>query len=114
MTCAVCPNCGTDLERFEPVERGDLSLTAHQIRWAGKRVRLSVGEKIIVGMIVRAKGIPVSYPALSDAIGSKEDSDDRDSIIRVLICRARKTFRALDPSFAAIETVRGFGVRWAA
>jgi DNA-binding response OmpR family regulator len=114
MTCAVCPNCVTDLERFEAVRLGDLDLAPHEIRWKGEAVAISCACRLLVSAVARAGGKPISLFALSEALGCPEESADPRGIIRTQTSFTRKAFRKIDPSFDALETVRGVGLRWAA
>lgn len=113
MTCTVCPNCGTDLERYGVIERGDLVVAPHEVRWKGRRVTLTPSQRLIVSAIVRADGVPVAKKALAEACGCDERADPAN-IIAVQIVRVRQAFRAIDPAFAALETIWGTGLRWAA
>jgi DNA-binding response OmpR family regulator len=113
MTCTVCPNCGIDLERFAPILRGDIEVTAYEVRWKGRRVPLRPSGKMIVSALVRADGLPVSLCAITELLGS-DDAGDPANVAAVQICHARRAFREVDPTFQAIETVRAIGVRWAA
>lgn len=113
MTCTVCPNCGTDLERFAPISRGDLAVAPHEVRWKGRRIDLSPSRRIIVTAIARADGVPVAMMALAEATGSS-DCNDPCGLVAVHLTHIRKAFRAVDPAFAGLETVRATGVRWAA
>jgi DNA-binding response OmpR family regulator len=113
MACEVCPNCGYDLERFEPVHVGDLSISACEVRWKDHLVPLSQAERMIFTAVVRARGIPVKRLALAEVIGSEECKDPRN-LVTVLLCRIRKAFQSIDPDFSGLETVRSEGLRWAA
>ena len=113
MTCTVCPNCGLDLEKFAPVQRGDLDLQAHQICWRGQKIQLSITCRLLVSALVRADGQTLTNTALIEAMGYDEVRDQFNSL-KVLISRTRKAFKVVDPVFDAIETVWGAGYRWAA
>jgi DNA-binding response OmpR family regulator len=113
VTCTVCPNCGFDLERFEPVERGSLKLEAHQVWWKGRKVSLRASGRLLVSAVVRADGAPVSNAALQEALGVESESNRPENVISVQLCRVRSAFRAIDPEFDGLETVRGTGIRWA-
>lgn len=109
----VCPNCGVDLKRFEPVEQGDLRLLAGIIWWLGKEIDLRPSGRLLVGALVRAGGRPLGPEALSNVMGVDEDADDPKGLVRTQICLARAAFRNIDPSFDKIESVWGLGYRWA-
>lgn len=108
----VCPNCGIDLQRFEPMRLGDLEIEPHQVRWKGRPVQLTPAGRIMVTAVVRAGGVVVSSRALADAAGS--ESDDQKNIVAVNMTRVRKAFRAIDPKFNLFESVWGVGIRWRA
>jgi two-component system response regulator ChvI len=113
MTCAVCPNCGLDLERFEDTQRGDLTIRMHEILWRGRRVSLTMSQRLMVSAIARADGKTVRRNALAGIIET-EDSLDPFNVVAVLISRIRRAFRDVDPEFDALKTVWGEGIRWAA
>lgn len=113
MTCTVCPNCGFDLERVQPIERGDIKLQSHEICWKGRRVPLRPSGRILVSAVVRADGYTVTCAALGEALGC-EDTINPDNLVAVQLCHARRAFRQIDPTFSALQTVWGTGIRWAA
>ena len=109
----VCPNCGTDLERFEPVSAGDLEFSTFEAKWKGHKVPLRPSGRLLLSAIVRAHGVPMSNSALIEALGC-DDSRDPGNIVKVQLCRVRRAFERIDPDFHAIETVWGIGYRWSA
>jgi DNA-binding response OmpR family regulator len=68
---------------------------------------------MIVSAVVRADGRPISLSALGEILGCDEALDPRN-LVAVQICHIRRAFREIDPAFAAVQTVRGTGIRWAA
>ena len=116
MTCTVCPNCGFDLERLARLQLGDLDIPSGrvEIRWKGKRVPLTVSERLIVAAIARADGLVVSHAALAEILGY--EGDRIDSLAAVYIHRIRLAFRLIDPEFDRIDTGgkgrRLRGARW--
>lgn len=114
MSCAVCPNCGLDLEPLEAFSVGPLSIdkAASEIRWQGKVVPLRPSGRLMVAALARAEGMPIRRHVLAEIIGS--EGDEPGNIIAVQMCRTIATFRQADPSFDRIQNVRGQGFRWAA
>jgi two-component system, OmpR family, response regulator ChvI len=98
----------------EPViQRGDLLLDPgrHQCSWKGSAVDLTVTEFLILKSLALRPGHVKSRDQLMDgAYGEHIYVDDRtiDSHIK----RLRKKFKAVDQSFAQIETLYGVGYRY--
>jgi two-component system response regulator ChvI len=98
----------------EPVvQRGDLVLdpARHQCSWKGNNVDLTVTEFLILKSLALRPGHVKSRDQLMDgAYGEHIYVDDRtiDSHIK----RLRKKFKAIDQSFAQIETLYGVGYRY--
>jgi len=93
--------------------RGDLVLdqNRHLCSWKGQEVMLTVTEFLILMTLAQHPGHVKSRDRLMDA--AYDDSvyvDDRtiDSHVK----RLRKKFKAIDPDFAAIETLYGVGYRY--
>jgi len=98
----------------EPViQRGDLLLDPgrHQCSWKGTAVDLTVTEFLLLKSLAMRPGHVKSRDQLMDgAYGEHIYVDDRtiDSHIK----RLRKKFKAVDQSFAQIETLYGVGYRY--
>lgn len=93
--------------------RGSLALdeNRHLCTWKGQPVQLTVTEFLLVKALAARPGIVKSRDQLIDAAyGENIYVDDRtiDSHVK----RIRKKFRAVDNSFAQIETLYGIGYRY--
>lgn len=112
MTCKTCPVCGTSLEILEAFTLGKLFVdkAGFRIWWGERVVPLTAAERLAVIAIVRADGVPVKRAAIAEASGY--DGDGGVNLASVLISRAYSKFRAIDPAFDCIESVRGQGIRW--
>ncbi|HZD25787.1 MAG TPA: response regulator transcription factor [Alphaproteobacteria bacterium] len=104
---------GESGEEPEILARGDLSMNPvrHECTWRGEAVQLTVTEFLILQALARRPGHVKSRDQLMDA--AYDDNiyvDDRtiDSHIK----RLRRKFKAIDPDFAAIETLYGLGYRF--
>ena len=94
----------------ELFEHGPLRLDADRMRveWQGSPVPLTLTEFWMVHALARYPGHVKSRQQLMDAANVVLD----DATITSHIKRIRKKFSAVDPDFAAIETVYGMGYRW--
>lgn len=99
-----------DLSEPEPVVRGRLELdpSRHRVTWAGEPVSLTVTEFLILEALAIRPGVVKSRNQLMDAAYS-EDAFLDDRTIDSHIKRLRRKFRAVDPHFAAIDTLYGAG-----
>jgi two-component system OmpR family response regulator len=102
----------TDEADGDRVEQGELVLdrdrmTAH---WRGQPVPLTVTEFWVVYSLALHPGHVRDRDQLMAAANTVLD----DSTVTSQIKRIRAKFAAVDPSFAAIETVYGMGYRWRA
>ncbi|WP_291298713.1 response regulator transcription factor [Elioraea sp.] len=93
--------------------RGSLTLdeNRHLCTWKGGHVQLTVTEFLLVKALATRPGIVKSRDQLIDAAyGENIYVDDRtiDSHVK----RIRKKFRAVDNTFAQIETLYGIGYRY--
>lgn len=102
------PGGASDLP--EPVMRGRLELdpSRHRVTWAGEPVSLTVTEFLILEALATRPGVVKSRNQLMDAAYS-EDAFLDDRTIDSHIKRLRRKFRAVDPDFAAIDTLYGAG-----
>ncbi|MBI4185111.1 MAG: response regulator transcription factor [Proteobacteria bacterium] len=95
------------------IERGGLRLdqARHETTWRGRPVSLTVTEFLLVKALAARPGVVKSRDQLIDAAyGENIYVDDRtiDSHVK----RLRKKFKAVDESFAQIETLYGVGYRY--
>ena len=94
----------------EPVVRGRLRLdpARHLVDWDDKPVSLTVTEFLILEAMALRPGVVKSRNQLMDAAYSDDVYVD-DRTIDSHIKRLRRKFRAVDPEFAAIDTLYGAG-----
>jgi len=99
----------------EPIRRGRLVMdpARHQVEWAGNPVSLTVTEFLILEALALRPGVVKTRSQLMDA-AYHEDVFVDDRTIDSHIKRLRRKFRAVDPAFAAIETLYGAGYSFAA
>jgi two-component system response regulator ChvI len=92
------------------VMRGRLRLdpARHQVAWRDRAVSLTVTEFLILEALAARPGVVKSRNQLMDAAYSEDVFVD-DRTIDSHIKRLRRKFRAVDPDFAAIETLYGAG-----
>ncbi|WP_107711752.1 response regulator transcription factor [Oceanicaulis sp.] len=95
------------------IERGQLLLdpNRHTCTWAGKPVRLTVTEFLILHALANRPGFVKSRDSLMDAAYDDQVYVD-DRTIDSHIKRIRKKFRDVDDSFDSIETLYGVGYRY--
>jgi two-component system response regulator ChvI len=94
----------------EPIARGRLEMdpARHRVSWDGKPVSLTVTEFLILEALAARPGVVKSRNQLMDAAYSDDVFVD-DRTIDSHIKRLRRKFRAIDPQFAAIDTLYGAG-----
>lgn len=108
MTTALCPNCGVDLARDEPITRGAIAFDPRgEVRWHGEPVQLSPAERSVLGTLLKAGGRFIGAEVVCERIGY--DGDDQRNMVSVYVHRLRRKL-----AFEAIETQHGVGWRWAA
>ncbi len=92
------------------LERGPLLIDSHRLTatWLGIAVDLTLTEFWIVHALARFPGHVRNREQLMQEANVVVD----DSTITSHIKRVRKKFAAIDPKFAAIDTVYGMGYRW--
>ena len=90
--------------------RGDLEIDVDRmtVRWRDLPVGLTLTEFWIVHALARYPGHVRNRQQLMDAAQAVLD----DNTITSHIKRIRRKFQAIDPGFAAVETVYGMGYRW--
>lgn len=93
--------------------RGRLTMepARHRVTWDGHEVALTVTEFLILDALAQRPGFVKSRDALI-AVAYPDDTYVDDRTIDSHIKRLRKKFRAVDPGFAAIETLYGVGYRF--
>jgi two-component system response regulator ChvI len=96
------------------IVRGRLRLdpARHQVAWNTAPVSLTVTEFLILEALAGRPGVVKSRNQLMDAAYSEDVFVD-DRTIDSHIKRLRRKFRAVDPDFAAIETLYGAGYSFA-
>lgn len=108
MTQAICPHCGFDLVADEPLTIGELQSDPRgDVRWHGRKMRLTLSERIVLHSVAKAHPNFVPRAVLADRV------DTNDNVLSVLICRIRKKLGARG-HIPPLETVRDVGMRWAA
>lgn len=92
------------------VRRGRLAMdpTRHAVLWDDKPVSLTVTEFLILETLAARPGVIKSRNQLMDCAYSDDTYVD-DRTIDSHIKRLRRKFRAVDPTFGAIETLYGAG-----
>lgn len=90
--------------------RGRLAMdpARHQVTWDGKPISLTVTEFLILEALAGRPGVIKSRNQLMDA-AYPDDVFVDDRTVDSHIKRMRRKFRAVDPEFAAIETLYGAG-----
>lgn len=98
----------------EPIRRGRLSMDTarHEVHWGGQPVSLTVTEFLILEALASRPGVIRTRNQLMD-VAYSEDIYVDDRTIDSHIKRMRRKFRAIDPTFAAIETLYGAGYSFA-
>ena len=98
----------------EPIRRGRLEMDPprHSVTWAGRPVSLTVTEFLILEALAQRPGVIKTRNQLMDAAYSEDVFID-DRTIDSHIKRLRRKFRAVDPTFGAIETLYGAGYSFA-
>lgn len=112
---SICPHCGFNLRPLATVHCGELEVSdgGNVIRWKGSDVRVSKTERCIVAALALGIGRTLSNDALIMSAGLEDNSDPLNNL-RVHVRRIRCAFKKADPTFDAIKTVWGSGLRWAA
>ncbi len=96
-----------------PLVRGRLSMdpARHRTTWGEEPVTLTVTEFLILETLAQRPGIVKTRNQLMDA-AYHDDIYVDDRTIDSHIKRLRRKFRAVDPTFDAIETLYGAGYRF--
>jgi two-component system, OmpR family, response regulator ChvI len=95
------------------LERGRLVMdpARHKVLWDGREVSLTVTEFLILETLAQRPGVVKNRNQLLD-VAYNDDIYVDDRTIDSHIKRIRRKFRAVDPSFDAIETLYGVGYRF--
>ncbi len=98
----------------EGIVRGRLAMdpARHRVSWDGRPVSLTVTEFLILEAMALRPGVVKSRNQLMDAAYTEDVFVD-DRTIDSHIKRLRRKFRAVDPDFAAIDTLYGAGYSFA-
>ncbi len=83
----------------------------HKVVWGGKDVSLTVTEFLILEALAQRPGVVKNRNQLLD-VAYQDDVYVDDRTIDSHIKRIRRKFRAVDPSFDAIETLYGVGYKF--
>lgn len=96
------------------IRRGRLTMDPdrHLVTWNDQPVSLTVTEFLILEALATRPGVVKSRNQLMD-VAYSEDVFVDDRTIDSHIKRLRRKFRAVDPDFAAIDTLYGAGYSWA-
>lgn len=96
----------------EVMHRGPLALDTHRmtVTWNGHIVPLTVTEFWMVHSMARHPG----HVKDRDQLMRDAEMVVDDGTITSHVKRIRRKFQAVDPAFAAIETIYGMGYRWMA
>jgi DNA-binding response OmpR family regulator len=94
------------------VESGPLSLDPERLeaRYGGRLLELTLTEFRLLEALARRPGIVLSRERLLEIVRG-DDSVVVERIIDTYVRRLRRKLEAIDPTFAAIETVVGAGYR---
>ena len=105
-----CPHCGENLASLAPFEFGNVEiLGSGTIMFEGSLLELPRTLFSVADSIIRGRGRGLTVGLLAERLGS----DVFDESIKKYVERLRTSFRAIDPEFDQIETMRGFGAyRW--
>ena len=96
-----------------PLLRGRLEVRAErlEVRWSGHAIVTTVTEFRVVEALARRPGVVLGRDRLLE-LSRGDDSVVSDRLIDTYVRRLRRKFEAVDPEFAALETVVGAGYRW--
>ena len=94
----------------EVIERGRLQMdpARHHVTWGGRPISLTVTEFLLLEALAQHPGVIKSRNQLMDA-AYPDDVFVDDRTVDSHIKRMRRKFRAVDPTFSAIETLYGAG-----
>jgi DNA-binding response OmpR family regulator len=108
-----CSNCGHPVydSVLPRAAIGDLTVSlSGQVWWQGKPVRITATLASAVYALATARGRVVENTALAQVAGSH--SADTNRTAQSIICRIKRSFRAVDPGFDRLQNWHGRGYRW--
>ena len=110
MNVCICPHCGFDLVRLEPITDGIFGYDP-QVGFliAGEKVNFDRQCHEIMGSVMAARGYVLSLPVIADRLGY--EGDRASELIRAKMTKCRATIAAAGIRFP-IQTVWGVGVKW--
>lgn len=82
-----------------------------RVYWHGRHVHLTAAEFRVVHTLWSAQGRILSHAILAQLKIDKRNHE-RPRNVASTIKRIRRAFKAVDPSFDAIATARGYGYCW--
>ena len=94
-----------------------LDLDSARAYWNNSRVDLSVTEFKVVQALVERQGRDLSYRQIYDLVRGEgfhagAGQEGYRGNVRAMVKRIRQKFRAIDPTFTALQNYPGFGYRW--
>ncbi len=103
----------SDTKEASHVVAGKLELDAERLegRYSGTLLALTLTEFRILEALASRPGIVLSRARLLEIVRG-DDSVVADRIVDTYIRRLRRKLEAIEPEFAALETVVGAGYRW--
>lgn len=102
----ICPHCGYDLSPDEPINMGGMRFDPRgDVVWNGEHIHLQPAQRILVYSLLKERGRVLRRVVLAERMGY--EGDDPGSLTETQICKLKRKYDF------PIETVHGFGVRWA-
>lgn len=108
----MCPHCGYNLQKDEPIELGDWSLHEDGVSYRGVRLLLTASQVRILYTMAKATGSVVRHEVIYNRVLDNDVADPRNNIA-VQISKIRDMLAGMGVSLP-IENVRAVGYRWAA
>jgi DNA-binding response OmpR family regulator len=106
MEAQICPHCGYRLRDSESVLFDNIEVRfGGAILYGETEIELPIVLHGIMEALARAGGRALTLSAIAGFI----DRDIDDRTVRKYIERIRVAFRAVDPTFYQIESLKGFG-----
>lgn len=101
----LCPSCGYNLKRDEPIQRGEWTLEPISTWFRGIRLRITPSESGFLHTLAKAGGRPLAR----DVMGARlSDGEVPGDVMTAYACRLRRKLEQVP-----FETVHGHGYRWA-
>jgi|HubBroStandDraft_1064217.scaffolds.fasta_scaffold55041_5 DNA-binding response OmpR family regulator len=108
----ICPLCGYDTQVETGIASGRVEYDPLLgVTIDGKRLKVRRRCHEIIGALMRAGGRPLSALVLAERMGIAEERTWENNI-SVLMTMTRRALEQEDIA-GAIETIRGYGYRWA-